>query len=79
MHIKEVTFMRATLNLPDELINEVMKITGEKTKTKALIKVLEEYIRQMKIKKLMELSGKIEIVDVTQELEDMELKETDEN
>jgi hypothetical protein len=71
--------MRATLNLPDELINEVMKITGEKTKTKALIKVLEEYIRQMKIKKLIELSGKIEIVDVTQELEDMELKETDEN
>ena len=71
--------MRATLNLPDELINEVMKITGEKTKTKALIKVLEEYIRQKKIKKLMELSGKIEIADVTQELEDMELKETDEN
>jgi len=66
--------MRATLNLPDELINEVMKISGEKTKTKALIKVLEEYIRQMKIKKLIELSGKIEIVDVTQELEDMELK-----
>jgi len=66
--------MRATLNLPDELINEVMKITGEKTKTKALIKVLEEYIRQMKIKKLIELSGKIEIVDVTEELEDMELK-----
>jgi len=66
--------MRATLNLPDELINEVMKITGEKTKTKALIKVLEEYIRQMKIKKLIELSGKIEIVDVTEELEDKELK-----
>jgi len=71
--------MRATLNLPDELINEVMKITGEKTKTKALIKVLEEYIRQMKIKKLIELSGKIEIVDVTEELENVELKETDEN
>ena len=71
--------MRATLNLPDELINEVMKITGEKTKTKALIKVLEEYIRQMKIKKLIELSGKIEIVDVTEELENIELKETDEN
>ena len=71
--------MRATLNLPDELINEVMKITGEKTKTKALIKVLEEYIRQMKIKKLIELSGKIEIVDVTEELENIELKEIDEN
>ncbi len=71
--------MRATLNLPDELINEVMKITGEKTKTKALIRVLEEYIRQAKIKKLIELSGRIEIVDVTEELENMELKETDEN
>lgn len=71
--------MRATLNLPDELINEVMKITGEKTKTKALIRVLEEYIRQAKIKKLIELSGRIEIVDVTEEIENMELKETDEN
>ena len=71
--------MRATLNLPDELINEVMKITGEKTKTKALIRVLEEYIRQAKIKKLIELSGKIEIVDVTEELENIELKEIDEN
>jgi len=79
MHIKDVMLMRATLNLPDELINEVMKITGEKTKTKALIRVLEEYIRQAKIKKLIELSGKIEIVDVTEELENIELKEIDEN
>lgn len=38
--------MRATLNIPDNLIDEILKITGEKSKTKALIKVMEEYIKQ---------------------------------
>lgn len=69
--------MRATLNLPDELINEILRITGEKSKTKALTKAMEEFIRQKKINQLIELSGKIEIEDFTKELEDMELKEAE--
>ncbi|ACI22008.1 type II toxin-antitoxin system VapB family antitoxin [Thermodesulfovibrio yellowstonii] len=71
--------MRATLNIPDNLIDEILKITGEKSKTKALIKVMEEYIKQKKISKLIELSGKIEVEDLTEELEIMELQEAEDN
>jgi len=53
--------MRATLNIPDDLLKEVQKITGEKSKTKAITVAMQEYIRQKKIKELMALSGKIDI------------------
>jgi metal-responsive CopG/Arc/MetJ family transcriptional regulator len=53
--------MRATLNIPDDLLKEVQKITGEKSKTKAITVAMQEYVRQKKIKELMALSGKIDI------------------
>ena len=53
--------MRATLNIPDDLLKEVQKITGEKSKTKAITVAMLEYVRQKKIKELMALSGKIDI------------------
>jgi hypothetical protein len=71
--------MRATLNIPDELLSEVQKITGEKSKTKAITTAMKEYIRQKKIKELIALRGKIQIEDVTEELENLELEETNEN
>jgi hypothetical protein len=37
--------MRATLNIPDEIIAEVQEITGEKTKTRAIVAGLKEFIR----------------------------------
>jgi len=71
--------MRATLNIPDNLIEEVQKVTGEKSKTKAIITAMEEYIRQKKIKELIALGGKIQIEDVTEELEKLEIEEMEEN
>jgi hypothetical protein len=53
--------MRATLNISDELIKEVQKISGEKSKTKAITVAMREFIRQRKIKELIALRGKIEI------------------
>ena len=53
--------MRATLNIPDELLSEVQKTTGEKSKTKAIVKAMEEFIRQKKIKELIALRGKVKI------------------
>lgn len=67
--------MRATLNIPDELLSEVQKISGEKSKTKAIVKAMEEFIRQKKLKKLIALRGKIQIEDVTKELDKLELEE----
>jgi metal-responsive CopG/Arc/MetJ family transcriptional regulator len=53
--------MRATLNIPDNLMEEVQKISGEKSKTKAITIAMQEYIRQKKIKELISLKGKIKI------------------
>jgi hypothetical protein len=51
--------MRATLNISDELIEEVQKLSGEKSKTRAITIAMEEYIRHKKIQELISLKGKI--------------------
>ena len=66
--------MRATLNIPDELISAIQKISGEKSKTKAIIIAMEEFIRQKKMKGLIALRGKIEINYDWQKEEEKELK-----
>lgn len=53
--------MRATLNIPDDLLNEVQKISGEKSKTKAIIAAMQEFIKQRKIRELISLRGKVRI------------------
>lgn len=69
--------MRATLNIPDDLISKVLELSGEKTKTKAIIKALQEYIRQQKIKRLLSLKGKIQIDYDWEKEEEIEIKTQD--
>jgi hypothetical protein len=71
--------MRATLNIPDDLLSEVQKITGEKSKTKAITTAMSEYVRQRKIRELIALRGKIQIEDLTEELKNLEIEEMKEN
>ncbi|MBM4141661.1 MAG: DUF2191 domain-containing protein [Nitrospira sp.] len=66
--------MRATLNIPDDLLSEVQKITGEKSKTKAITTAMKEYVRQKKIKKLLALRGKIQIEYDWEKEEELEIK-----
>lgn len=66
--------MRATLNIPDELIKEVLRLSGEKTKTKAIIVAIKEYIKEQKIKKLLSLKGKVHIDYDWQKEEEREIK-----
>ena len=53
--------MRATLNISDDLIKIVQKLSGEKSKTKAITIAMEEYVRQKKTKDLLALRGKISL------------------
>lgn len=53
--------MRATLNIPDELVNEVQRLSGEKTRTQAIVSVMEDYVRRKKMEDLLALRGKISI------------------
>ena len=51
--------MRTTLDLPENLLNEAMKVTQTDTKTGVIIKALEELIRKSKISDLKKYKGKI--------------------
>jgi hypothetical protein len=66
--------MRATLNIPDDLISEVQKLSGEKSKTKAIVTAMEEFVRDKKIKKLLSLRGKIQIDYDWEKEEELEMK-----
>jgi len=66
--------MRATLNISDDLLKEVQKISGEKSKTKAITIAMQEYIRQKKIQELISLRGKIQIEYDWEKEEELELK-----
>jgi hypothetical protein len=58
--------MRATLNIPDALINDLIVETGERNKTRLIKTALEEMLRAIRRKKLIGMSGKMDL-DLTVE------------
>ena len=53
--------MRATLNIPDKLIAEVQRLSGQKSKTGAIVTVMEDYVRRRHMEELLALRGKVRI------------------
>ncbi len=53
--------MRTTLDLPENLLNEAMKATRIKTKTKVIITALEELIRKSIISDLKKYKGTVDL------------------
>ena len=53
--------MRTTLDLPENLLNEAMRVTHAETKTAVSVLALEELIRKSKISDLKKFKGKIEL------------------
>jgi Arc/MetJ family transcription regulator len=74
MHIKEAYDMRATLNIPDELIAEVQRLSGQKSKTGAIVTVMKDYIRRRHMEELLALRGKIAIDYDWEREEEQELR-----
>jgi Arc/MetJ family transcription regulator len=68
--------MRTTVDLPEELMSDLMALSKTRKKKDAVRVALEEFVRCKKLEKLLALPGKIEISDVTAELERMELDES---
>ncbi|NOZ55114.1 MAG: type II toxin-antitoxin system VapB family antitoxin [Gammaproteobacteria bacterium] len=62
--------MRTTLDLPENLLNEAMKVTHTNTKTAVIVKALEELIRKSKISDLKKYRGKIDLDIDLNELRD---------
>ncbi len=53
--------MRTTLDIPEELIEEAMELTGAKTKSQLIREALEEQILRVKRKRLITLKGTIDL------------------
>lgn len=62
------------IDLPDDLLNKVMKITKSKTKVEAIKKALTEVVDQDKRMKLMSYRGKIDMdldLDILRDRKDL--------
>ena len=59
--------MRTTLDIDERLLGAVVKATGEKSRSKAVQKVLEDYLRHRAIDELRGSAGKIGIDDMQEE------------
>ncbi len=70
--------MRATLCIPDSLVDEVQRLSGKKTKTQAIVTVMEEYVRRRKMEDLLALRGKVAIDYDWQREEEAELMAAEE-
>ena len=53
--------MRTTIDLPEPLVAEAMKLSHQKTKTAVIIAALEEYVRRNKISDLRKYKGKVDL------------------
>ena len=54
-------FMRTTLDLPEPLVNEALKVSHQKTKTAVIITALEDFLRKSRIQGLKRYRGKVSI------------------
>jgi hypothetical protein len=67
--------VRATLNIPDCLIDDLLKETKAKTKTQAITRAIEDYLQKRRYEKLIALQGKLDLEDNWREMEALELEE----
>jgi Arc/MetJ family transcription regulator len=67
--------MQTTLDIEPDLLNEVMEITGEHDKARAVTKALREYLRRRRIAELREVAENVDLANDLGELEALELKE----
>lgn len=68
--------MRTTLDIDPKLLEEVSRLTGEKSRSKAVSRALREYIERKNTEELIALLGEIDFaVEDWRQLRDGELGE----
>lgn len=61
MQIFRRIIMRTTLDLPENLLEEAMKMAKTKSKTSTIILSLQELINKKRIEQLRKLKGKLDL------------------
>jgi Arc/MetJ family transcription regulator len=54
-------YMRTTVDLPEDLLEEARRVTNSKTMRETLIRALEELVKKSKREELRKLAGKIHL------------------
>jgi len=60
IYVSEIC-MRTTLNIPDDLMKDLMDETGEKNKTLLVRRSLEEMLQRLRRENLKSLRGKLQL------------------
>jgi Arc/MetJ family transcription regulator len=55
--------MKTTIDIPDEVLEEAMRLSGSSTKREAVLKALEEYNRRRRLAKVAEKLGTLDFID----------------
>jgi metal-responsive CopG/Arc/MetJ family transcriptional regulator len=51
--------MRATVTIEKDVLDELVKATGAKTRSAAVRKIIDEYLRERKVDNIMSMKGKL--------------------
>ena len=66
--MKKGVVMRTTLDLPNDLLQEALKITNERNKTSLIVNSVKSVIRKHKLMQLIEKQGSIALNIKTDQL-----------
>ncbi len=67
--------MRMTLTLDDDIAEQLMRLTGEKTPLFAIRHALKDYLVAVRKQKLLALRGQVQVEDSWRELRQLDMKE----
>ncbi|MGD8329589.1 MAG: type II toxin-antitoxin system VapB family antitoxin [Acidobacteriota bacterium] len=63
--------MKTTVDIPDDELDEIMRLTGAKTKKEAVVTAIREFNRRRKLDDVLDRLGTFEEVMSQQELQEM--------
>ncbi len=53
--------MRTTLDLPERLVREAMKVSHHKTKTATIVEALRDFVRKARLQELRGYKGRVDL------------------
>jgi hypothetical protein len=67
--------MRTTLNLDDQTMEALLRITHGDSKTQAVTEAVKDYVRRKQLEQLKALQGKLHLKNTWRQLERLELRD----
>lgn len=64
--------MRTTLTIDDQVAADLMKATGRKSPVDAIRHALDDYLRQVRLQKVLALRGQVDVADDWRALRELE-------